>query len=385
MKINLDSTTEYILSSLEKEGFSAYVVGGSLRDMLLGLPTHDTDITTSATPLQVKEVFSSMPVIETGIQHGTVTLVLKHIPYEITTMRTEGIYSDNRRPDSVSFTNSIEEDLQRRDFTINALAYSPKSGLIDLFDGLNDLQNKVLKAVGNPVKRFSEDALRILRGLRFLSVLGFSIDPNTKSALLECSPLLKNISVERIYSELLRTLAGENADSVLREFLPIFELILPEMFLPEKDITILPTPVFRLASLFRSVADVRKCLHRLKADNETVRCVTTLVSSVPIPVELIDIKKYCHKNANSSLNIALYRELLFDEKGSILRVKTMIDSGECYSLGQLAVNGSDLVSLGFSGKEIGTILMDLLDKVIAGNLENKKETLLNAVKNIDKQ
>lgn len=383
MNIELDSTTEYILTSLENAGFSAYVVGGSLRDILLGIPTHDTDITTGATPTQVKQVFSSYPVIETGIQHGTVTLIINHIPYEITTMRTEGIYSDNRRPDSVFFTDSIEEDLKRRDFTVNALAYSPKSGLLDMFGGLDDLKNKKLKAVGSPVKRFSEDALRILRGLRFASVLGFEIEEQTKTAMLHCSPLLQNISVERIYSELMRMLDGNNFDTVLREFYAIFKQVMVEIELPQKDITLLPNPVFRLAALFKSETDARKCLRHLKADNDTVRRVLTLVGSSPIPSGWIEIKRFLCKYADSALDIALYREDFYDETGSLARVKQVLDSGECYSLGQLAITGSDLVALGFSRSKIGVILAELLEKVISGSLENKKETLLLAVKNID--
>ncbi|HBR32312.1 MAG TPA: hypothetical protein DD733_09545, partial [Clostridiales bacterium] len=233
MFLQLDPVTDFILASLENSGFSLYIVGGSLRNRLLGLDVHDTDFTTNATPAQVKQIFSSYTAIDTGIRHGTVTLVIDHVPYEITTMRTEGTYSDNRRPDCVFYTDSIEEDLKRRDFTVNALAYSPKSGLVDLFGGLSDLENRVLRTVGEPAERFSEDALRIMRGLRFSSVLGFEIENETKSAMFHYSHLLKNISVERIYNELISMLDGNNFDKVLRDFLPVFKLIMPEMRLPE--------------------------------------------------------------------------------------------------------------------------------------------------------
>jgi len=385
LNIILDTSTEFILDNLEKAGFSAYVVGGSLRDILLGMQTHDIDITTSATPEQVKQIFSSYIVIETGIKHGTVTLLIEHIPYEITTFRTEGTYSDSRRPDSVFFTDSIEEDLKRRDFTINALAYSPKSGLIDLFGGLADLDNKVLKAVGNPTERFSEDALRIMRGLRFASVLGFCIEQKTENAMLECSNLLKIISVERIYNELLRMLSGKNFDAILREFFLIFKLMMPEIELPEKDITLLPEPIFRLAALFQSEADARKCLRRLKSDNDTLHHVLLLVGSSPIPYDVIEIKRFLSKNYSFALDISLYHELFYGEVGSYERMKNVIDSGECYSLGQLAVNGSDIVALGFNGSNVGKILEILLENVIVGNLINEKTALISAVKNIDNQ
>lgn len=383
MNLTFDSATEYILSSLEKAGFSAYVVGGSLRDLLFGMEVHDTDIATNALPEQVEEVFRGMNVIETGLKHGTVTLVINHIPYEITTFRTEGPYSDSRRPDAVYFTHSIEEDLKRRDFTINALAYSKSKGLVDLFGGENDLKNKILKAVGDPEKRFSEDALRIMRGLRFAAVLGFEIEPKTKAAILEYSYLLKKIAVERIYSELTRMLSGNGFDAVLREFFPVFQRIMPEAVIPEKDLSILPKPVFRLAALFPSAAEARTALRRLKADNNTVYKVVLLLESAPVPETKTDIKYFLSKYSVDALDIALFRELCHNEKGAYERVKAVYESGECYSLAQLAVNGSDIVNLGYSGRETGVVLTKLLDMVIQGIIKNTKEALLNAAKNID--
>ena len=383
MKLSFDNTTEYILSSLEKAGFSAYVVGGSLRDLLLGLEVHDTDIATNALPEQVEEVFKGLNVIETGLKHGTVTLVIHHIPYEITTFRTEGPYSDSRRPDAVYFTDSVEEDLKRRDFTVNAIAYSKSKGLVDLFGGEDDLRNKILKAVGDPEKRFSEDALRILRGLRFASVLGFAIEQKTKAAIFEYSCLLKKIAAERIYSELNRMLGGKGFDGVLREFFPVFKLILPEAVLPDMDLSPLPEPTFRLAAFFSSEADARTALRRLKADNNTVNKVTMLIGSSPVPVEKADIKYFLSGYNSNALDIALFRELFHGEKGAYERVRAVYESGECFSLAQLAVNGSDIVNLGYSGKETGVVLGKLLDNVIQGTTENTKEALLNAVKNID--
>ncbi|PKM63181.1 MAG: CCA tRNA nucleotidyltransferase [Firmicutes bacterium HGW-Firmicutes-21] len=384
MLIKLDNTTEYILSVLEKAGFSAYIVGGLLRDLLLGNPTHDIDIATNALPGQVKELFAEYPVIDTGIKHGTVTLLIEHIPYEITTFRTEGIYSDNRRPDTVSFTDSIEQDLKRRDFTINALAYNNTSGLVDLFGGLDDLNNRVLRAVGEPKNRFSEDSLRIIRALRFSSVLDLEIEPQTKSAMFGCSHLLRNIAVERIFNELINILGGVRFDRVLRELFPIFSLIMPEIVLPSKDVTPLNNPFFILSALFKDEYDARRALHRLKADNDTVKRVTMLISSMAIPDEVVQIKLLLSRIGTAVLDIALFRELFYEEKGTYERVRNVLESGECYSLGQLALNGADIVSLGFSGAEVGEVLKKLLDMVISGNIENKKEALVNAVKSIDK-
>lgn len=383
MRIELNSATEYILTALESKGFSAYVVGGCLRDLLLEIPTHDTDIATNAHPKQVREIFEQYTVIDTGLKHGTVTLIIDHIPYEITTFRTEGIYSDNRRPDTIFFTDSVEDDLKRRDFTVNALAYSHKRGLIDLFGGLDDLNNKILKAVGTPKDRFTEDALRIIRGLRFASILSFEIESNTKTAMVECSDLLNRISAERIYSELIRMLYGNKFDSVLREFFCIFKIFMPEIVTPEKDITPLPNLIFRLAALFKNAQDAKKTLNRLKADNDTIKRVLSLVTSSPIPDDIIQTKIFLSKNPTTALDIAHFRELFFEENGTYEQVKKVMDSGECYSLGQLAVSGSDIVNLGFSGLEVGKILKKLLNMVITGSLKNEKDTLVKAVKNID--
>ncbi|HAN20458.1 MAG: hypothetical protein A2Y15_01910 [Clostridiales bacterium GWF2_36_10] len=383
MKIEIDNTTEFILETLENNGFSAYVVGGSLRDILLNIPTHDIDIATNATPGQVRQIFEEYTVVDTGLKHGTVTLIIDHIPYEITTFRTEGVYSDNRRPDTVFFSDFIEDDLKRRDFTVNALAYSPKSGLIDLFGGISDLENKILRAVGEPEKRFSEDALRIIRGLRFASVLSFEIEPITKSAMLEYSELLKNIAVERIYNELIRMLGGKKFDLILREFLYIFNMIIPKITLPEKDITTLTSPVFRLATLFKNAEDAGIALRSLKADSATIKQVITLLNSSPIPEDRVQIKRFLSKISLTALDIALFRQQFFGETGAYERIKDIMNSGECYSLGHLAINGIDIVNLGFSGSEVGKILKILLDMVIEGTLENTKDTLLKAVINID--
>ena len=214
---------------LQSNGHSAYVVGGAVRDMLMGKAAHDWDITTSALPEETLKAFADFRTIETGLKHGTVTVIVDGMSLEITTFRIEGDYSDNRHPDSVDFTDKIEDDLSRRDFTVNAIAYSPEKGFADPFDGQTDIKNKIIRCVGDPDKRFGEDALRILRALRFSSVLGFEIDESTKESIHHNFKLLANISVERVFVEISKLLCGKNAGRILREFEEVFFFILPEI------------------------------------------------------------------------------------------------------------------------------------------------------------
>ena len=207
--IKLPEAVESILARLELAGFAAYAVGGAIRDLIRGIEPHDFDITTSAKPEQVMDVFAYVTVIPTGIQHGTVTLVIDHTPYEITTFRGEGDYTDHRRPDAVEFIDSIEADLARRDFTAGAIAYSPARGLCDPFGGVGDVRWGILRAVGDPMTRFEEDGLRILRGIRFASACGFTIEENTARAIHEGKHLIRPIAVERQYAELTKALCGE--------------------------------------------------------------------------------------------------------------------------------------------------------------------------------
>lgn len=231
MKINVPEEVKTIIKRLNSQGFSAYVVGGCVRDSILNRKPQDWDISSSAKPEQVKEIFYDMGVIETGIKHGTVSVIINHNPYEVTTFRCDGEYKDNRRPDTVTFVSDIDIDLSRRDFTINALACGceDSSEVIDLFGGIEDIKNGIVRCVGEPEKRFSEDALRILRALRFASVLGFDIDNKTSIAIHKQRDLLKNISVERIMSEFKQLVCGINAVSIIREFRDVIEVFIPEI------------------------------------------------------------------------------------------------------------------------------------------------------------
>ena len=218
-----------LISRLQSAGFSAYAVGGCVRDSLLGLTPHDWDLCTSALPEQMLEIFRNEHVVTTGLKHGTLAVVRDHVPYEITTFRVDGAYTDHRHPDSVSFVDDVAGDLSRRDFTVNAMAWSPDSGLVDLFGGREDLDRRVIRCVGEPRLRFAEDALRVLRALRFASVYDFSIDPATSSAAREMADGLRAVAGERIREELLKMLCGPGAGRILREYPDILSVVIPEI------------------------------------------------------------------------------------------------------------------------------------------------------------
>ena len=218
-----------LISRLQSAGFSAYAVGGCVRDSLLGLTPHDWDLCTSALPEQMLEIFRNEHVVTTGLKHGTLAVVRDHVPYEITTFRVDGAYTDHRHPDSVSFVDDVAGDLSRRDFTVNAMAWSPDSGLVDLFGGREDLDRRAIRCVGEPRQRFAEDALRVLRALRFASVYDFSIDPATSSAAREMADGLRAVAGERIREELLKMLCGPGAGRILREYPDILSVVIPEI------------------------------------------------------------------------------------------------------------------------------------------------------------
>ena len=218
-----------LIARLEQAGYSAYAVGGCVRDTLLSRRPNDWDLCTSARPEQMQEVFRGEHVVETGLKHGTLTVVIRHQPYEITTFRTDGAYTDHRHPDSVTFVEDVAGDLARRDFTINAMAYSPRTGLVDLFEGRRDLADRIIRCVGTPSERFQEDALRILRALRFASVFDFSLDPETDRALRRLAPTLKSVAAERISTELFKLLCGPGTGRILRAYPDVLAVIIPEI------------------------------------------------------------------------------------------------------------------------------------------------------------
>lgn len=229
LTINLPADVAVLLAMLRDAGYPAYAVGGCVRDALLGIEPHDWDICTSALPAQMQQVFRGLHTVETGLKHGTLTVVVNHVPYEITTFRVDGAYTDHRHPDTVSFVDNIAEDLSRRDFTVNAMAWSPDAGLVDLFGGRDDLAAGVIRCVGEPALRFDEDALRVLRALRFASVYDFTIDPATDAAARKLAPSLAGVAGERIREELLKLLCGRGAGRILRAYPDILSEIIPEI------------------------------------------------------------------------------------------------------------------------------------------------------------
>lgn len=426
---------ELSIHLLEEAGFEAYLVGGCVRDHLLGKKPTDIDITTNATPDQMFLVFRDYNIIGTGLKHGTVTVVMEGVPIEITTYRTDGVYTDNRRPDQVRFTGDLREDLSRRDFTINAMAYDPrKKKLIDPFGGEEDLKNRQIHCVGEAQLRFEEDGLRILRALRFASVLDFEIGAETKSAILEKKELLKNISVERILIELKKLLMGNNAGRVLLDYVNVIGVVIPELLPMRGFAQNNPAHVYdvlehtaavvnnapqkediRLAALFHDIGKPKSysedekgvghfygheresahiaedVLRRLKSDRLTKTRVHKLVMfhGLDIQENRRHVKRWLRKlgpallsdimllkradNLAQNLSVVNNQERLKKIQGLI---KEITESEDCFSLADLALNGKDLVELGITeGPEIGKTLNWLLGKVIEGNVPNNKEAL----------
>ncbi len=435
---SLSGVAESALRILEKSGYEAYLVGGSVRDFLMGKTPDDTDITTNALPIQIKEAFRDYDTIETGIKHGTVTVVIDKTPVEITTYRTEKGYSDGRHPDEVCFTSDIKADLARRDFTINSIAYNPSVGLVDPFEGYKDIMNCVLRCVGNPSVRFNEDALRILRGLRFSSVLGFEIEEETSAAIHECRHLLRNISAERIYAELSKTICGENIRKILTDYADVFAVPIPEIgrminfdqknfhhkfnLLEHTAEVVANTPTvkhLRFAALLHDIAkpicqsfDENSVAHyyrhasigahiadeimlRLKADNLTREAVIKLIKQHDTPIEEKEqiIKRRLH-SVGEPLLFDLYELQRADTLGladeyhsrlqhfDVLKEMTaeIVNERACFTLKDLNINGNDISLIGLSGRQIGNALNYALESVIDGLTENSKDELIRLIK-----
>ena len=383
----------FALKTLNEAGYEAYVVGGCVRDILMGRTPYDWDITTSALPEQTLTVFNDQQTITTGLKHGTVTVMIENMPLEITTYRLDGTYSDGRHPDSVVFTPSLEEDLKRRDFTINAMAYHPDLGLIDFHNGKADLEFGILRCVGDPSRRFNEDALRILRGIRFSSCLGFAIEPLTAEAIHTFCHNLHQVAIERIQVEFIKSLCGDHADTVLLEYQDVISEFLPLNIIDPNRFTLLkrvsPTPLLRLSVLFwgENTDDVACCL------KETLRLSHHLAADV---CALIGHANSVLPDSDSQL-LYLLNQLGVDLSLSWLTVRSavdlmnythleqrihhLVDSGHCFSLAQLAVNGTDLIQWGLNpGPNIGDTLNHLLSAVIEGNCENNIDALKEYVK-----
>ncbi len=369
---------------LRKAGFETVFVGGCVRDACRGVTPHDFDLATAAYPAEMLSVFSGCRVLTTGIRHGTVTVVFDREAVEITSFRADGAYSDGRRPDAVRFSRSLDEDLARRDFTVNALAVGANGRLIDRFGGLNDLKNGVLRAIGDADARFREDALRILRALRFSARLGFVIEPDTAAALFRNKELLTALSGERVASELFSLLEAPGAGVVVGRYFEVLQTVLPELTNQDavKTLDLLPAEApLRLAALLLPAGEetARRALSRLCVSNRICRRVLAAVrlGRRPFPPAEEDLLRLLACGGEqAALDCAALREAS-GEKNCRARLAAVLAKRPCVSLSALAVDGNDLLEGGIAaGKPLGAALRALLDAVIAGRVENERNALL---------
>ena len=437
LKINMPVKVSKIINMLNSAGFEAYAVGGCVRDSVLGREPNDWDITTSAMPEEVKAIFRR--TVDTGIKHGTVTVLLGDEGFEVTTFRVDGEYTDHRHPEEVSFTRELEEDLLRRDFTINAMAYSDSTGLVDLYGGINDLEDKLIKAVGDPDARFDEDALRIMRAVRFAAQLGFDIEGRTKEAIIRHTEFLSDVSAERIEAELTKLITSAHPEKLIDAYeLGITGVILPEfdmtMGVPQNNpyhkydvgrhiIAVMQntpaTKMMRYTALFHDISKpecrttdergidhfkmhavlgadkAREIMRRLKMDNDTIHAVTRLIYWHDYGIKG-DVTKRSLRRMMSKLGAENFPDYLAirradmagqsdfrkEEKDEIYRniealYEEIIAEGDCLTIKDLAVNGGDIMKLGIpAGPKIGEILSYLLERVMDDPSLNEKSDLI---------
>ncbi|MEG0354155.1 MAG: CCA tRNA nucleotidyltransferase [Lachnospiraceae bacterium] len=439
MEIKLPEKVNHIIKTIQAAGYEAYAVGGCIRDSILGRMPEDWDITTSAMPMQVKELFYR--TFDTGIEHGTVTVVLEKESFEVTTYRIDGEYEDNRHPKEVTFTRNLMEDLLRRDFTMNAMAYNEETGLVDGFSGRKDLENQVIRCVGNAAERFGEDALRMLRGVRFAAQLGFTMESETKVAIQALAPTLSCISAERIQMELIKMLVSPRPEMLEMAYeLGITKVILPEfddMMETEQETkhhqynvgehtlesmkAISADKVLRLTMLLHDVGKpvmktvdsfgvahfkghdlkseelAKRILRRLKMDNDTTEKVCHLVRyhDYRMPAKPVYVRRAMNKIGKElfpaylevrKADLAAQSDYLRKEKEENIRgveacYLEILEKQQCVSLKELAVSGRDLIEVGMSpGAKLGEMLQQLLEKVIEEPDRNQKEALLNDVR-----
>ena len=413
--MKIEKNAEFLINLLNGEGFECFAVGGCVRDSIMGKPPDDWDLCTSASPQEIKGAFDKAKIacLEYGIKHGTLTAIIDSKAYEITSFRAEGSYSDFRHPDKVVFLKDIDSDLARRDFTVNAMAYSPKTGLIDLFGGQEDIGARIIRCVGNPENRFTEDALRILRALRFCSTLNFTADDKTKRAVLRKKELLQSISRERIHKEFFKLLSGDSAAKILNEYRCVFSVLLPEIDAVcavkgawEKMIKTIdylpPKPEIRLCALARSIKQaagenaLASAISSLRLSRRQTQLIESVARFLPFAPEadeknilkqlrltgkevfsvLLEIYKAESLAADPPDKNALHTAQKAQEIFTDITAK-----GKPYTINSLKVDGNDIKSLGFYGEQIGQCLENLLDHVIDGTLDNEKSVLIKYIKN----
>lgn len=441
LKIQIPNSVQFIIQTIEQAGFEAYAVGGCVRDSILGRTPDDWDITTSAKPEDIKRLFRH--TVDTGIQHGTVTVLIKKECYEVTTYRIDGEYEDSRHPKAVNFTSLLSEDLRRRDFTINAMAYNDHKGLVDLFGGQEDLRQGIIRCVGKPDERFSEDALRIMRAVRFSAQLGYVIEENTRQAIQKLAHTLSRISVERIQVELTKLLVSDHPEYVLQ----LYQLGLTKVFLPEFDLMmdtyqnnphhcysvgmhtikameqVSNNKVARLTMLLHDVGKpatkttddkgidhfhghpnlssemAKKILRRLRFDNDTISRVALLVlyhdygnavSATPAFTRKLINKVHLEnfsllldiKRADVMAQSEHSRQIKLEKLESLRRsYEEVQEQGMCICLKDLAITGTDLIKAGMKpGQELGKVLEQLLEVVLEDPDMNEKDKLLSLVR-----
>ncbi len=390
MTINIPSPVMGILERFEQCGYEAYVVGGCVRDALLGVVAKDWDICTNALPQEILSCFSDKRTIPTGIEHGTITVLWDEMPVEITTFRVDGQYTDGRHPDNVSFTPQLNVDLARRDFTINAMAFHPKCGIVDLYGGVADLQNKTIRCVGDPVVRFQEDGLRILRGLRFASVLGFDIEQTTSLAMHEMSFQLERLACERIYTELSKLICGKYAANILLKYRDILTLVLPYHPSVTRIISdglgLLPNDtIMRFAALYQNNINAFDALKQLRAPNDICKQVGVLskIMRQPLPTSLPEARNMVCKYGMDLVKDTLVLKEVYGENTADVHqwLKEIITQKLCCSIKELDVNGNDLLQIGCSkGRFIGDLLGRLLKGVMSDEFPNDRNALLAIAK-----
>ncbi len=401
MKIILPDDVRMIINKLNENNYEAYAVGGCVRDSILRRVPGDWDITTSALPMQVKAVFPR--TIDTGIQHGTVTVMLGKNGYEVTTYRVDGEYQDGRHPESVEFTASLEEDLKRRDFTINAMAYNDQEGIVDMFCGAQDIEDKIIRCVGDARERFNEDALRMLRAVRFSAQLGFDIEENTCNAIKELAGNLDKISKERIHTELGKTLLSKHPDYITKAYelgitsivFPVYDRITDKKFTGELLQKVPADIAFRYAAIMCDIdgKEAAAILKGLKLDNNTIDKTKALVTYHGMQLNYTEsrLRKFAGEIGPEQLKDILRFEYIFysiqndtekikavDQLDKML--EQIMDRGDCINLKGLAVKGSDLIKLGVApGKELGIILKECLELVLENPEYNNRDILLEKI------
>lgn len=436
MKIEIDKKAKKVIYMLESKGYNAYIVGGYLRDILLGRKSQDIDITTDALPKEIIDVFKDIyKVIETGVKYGTVTVIIEASPIEITTFRSEQDYVDGRRPQNISFEKDIKADLSRRDFTVNAMAYNDKDGLIDLFGGKRDLEDKIIRCVGNPRERFKEDKLRMLRAVRFATTFDFKIEDQTFEAIKEFSQYINEISIERINAELSKMLLVQRPSQavlllkktgLLKNILPVIDEMYgfsqqnpyheKDLFFHTMDVldNVRDDLILRLAALFHdsgklytktvdennighfyghselSFEIARDNLRRLRYSNNTIELVALLCKK-----HMIDTRNITKKGIRKLISLFGKENIYYlielqraDSSSTTLggddalknKVEEVLAEEDVFSLKDMDIDGNDIKNLGYKGREIGNILKYLFDKVMENPKINEKIILLEIIK-----